>query len=320
MSPQRNAQFFSHDFEEEAVAHCSSKLSKTLPHCSFSDMEQPTFLEFEGKELDGFGYILDDSVVSRADGIVLLKFPGGQCTNPPPKTRVVKTPTKNKRQAEHRCTLRSSPWAKARFQQNDASKYIFVEACMNVSKYSGELNDSDKTNEAEKAQEKLGQVDKSVKYLKRRYVDQRARNQEIHPHLPHESTVVGAAYLAMYCYCDGSNNDAKSKRFNKVTRIQEVLELKLESMWLEHTKGGGDINDVEGVLKLAKEKRLFLVVLSNREACRTTTNIDTAKELQNIRETLEDHGKMLQDHGKTMNIILGLVVILLGLECYQAFT
>ena len=85
MSPQRNAQFFSHDFEEEAVAHCNSKLSKTLPHCSFSDMEQPTFLEFEGKELDGFGYILDDSVVSRADGIVLLKFPGGQCTNPPPK-------------------------------------------------------------------------------------------------------------------------------------------------------------------------------------------------------------------------------------------
>ena len=114
-----------------------------------------------------------------------------------------------------------------------------------------------------------------------------------------------------------------------------MLEQKLESMWcLEHTKGGGDINDVEGVLKLAKEKRLFLVVLSNREACRTTTNIDTAKELKNIRETLEDHGEMLKDHGemlknhgemlkemgRTMNIILGLLVILLVPKCYETFT
>ena len=49
--------------------------------------------------------------------------------------------------------------------------------------------------------------------------------------LPDVSTVVGAVYLTMYCYCDddndeedSNNNKKHSHRYNKVSRLQEAME------------------------------------------------------------------------------------------------
>ena len=102
-------------------------------------------------------------------------------------------------------------------------------------------------------------------------------------------------------------------------------------MWAKHQRGGGDTCNVDVVLKLASEHRIFLVVLSNREACRTTTNMKTAKELHRIGEAVEERGKtmdkmqdqldqrgeMLAQRGETMADIQAQVclqsVMLLGI-------
>ena len=86
MSPQINTEFFAEDFEAETVGRCNSVLQKVLPQCSFNKMEHRRFIGFQnGRELDGFGYILEDSgmpgVDFAEDGVVLLKFPGGEQQN-----------------------------------------------------------------------------------------------------------------------------------------------------------------------------------------------------------------------------------------------
>ena len=71
------------DFEREAIAHCNSVLSKTLPNCSFDCLGQRKLSYGKGKELDGFGYILTDSgnagVESKENGIVPLHWNGDLC-------------------------------------------------------------------------------------------------------------------------------------------------------------------------------------------------------------------------------------------------
>ena len=123
-------------------------------------------------------------VESKEDGVVLLKIPGGEN----------KKPTNSPRKAKgNQLTLRTSTEAKARNAHENATKYMVSEVCMDVSNYSGELVDSDFLNEELKAIKKLKQVNDSVGYLKSRYTDQKARSQETR--LPHESKVVGAAFL-----------------------------------------------------------------------------------------------------------------------------
>ena len=53
-------------------------------------------------------------------------------------------------------------------------------------------------------------------------------------------------------------------------------------MLTEYQRSGGSIDSADGVLKLAKEGRLFFVVLSSREASQTTTNIETVKALNRL--------------------------------------
>ncbi len=235
-------------------------LSKTLPYCSFSFLQN-------GKELDGIGYIRADSghagVESLEDGVVSLKWRGSSWETTPV------TP------------------------QNTATNYIVAEAFMGVSNCSQQTTQSDYDNEKNKAIDKLVQLGESLDYLKSRYADQKIRGNIADT--PDENYVNGAAFLVTYCYSDDDEtNGTKSDRSKKLTRLRIALEDKLDKIWqeklLNEASSGTRDPRLDELFRLAMQNRLSLAVLSNREACRTSTAINMAKKFDKM-DTKQDESQ-----------------------------
>lgn len=248
---------FSREFELTAVKYCNSLLSKSLPNCTCNTMKRRKLI----KEYDGFGYVLTDSgdygEASPEDGLALLDL-GDSRARPP---------------QQNQTTLSGSPEAKARQVDTVATKYIVAEAFLGIGGCTRKLQFDNVADEQTAATKKIKQLGEGLNGIRKRY--RRKYNNNANP--------IGAAYLVTFCY--KHKDEPKGKRSKRARKLKR-LKMFLENMLLDADSKPHCDPDLVPLIELAKQRRLFLVVLANENAPNITSNIIMSNQAKNDKNMI----------------------------------